>query len=208
MSRKVLVMAAVAWVAMAGEAAGQGLRVSPWIGMYAPTAKLGTVQAIEFGEKESTLAYGATLDFGGRNQVLGFRIDGAYATNSDVPIEGVGCTNCELRSTVLTAAGALVLRPLPMPLVQPYAVGGLGAKWYDFDIDANLGNTLRDQTKFTGLAGLGVVFFPSSSVNLMVELTDYISGFDFDDGNASTTSNTQHDLFFKAGLSIGLGSRR
>ena len=49
---------------------------------------------------------------------------------------------------------------------------------------------------------------PNGAVNLMVELTDYISGFDFEDGNTSTTSNTQHDLFFKAGLSIGFGSRR
>jgi opacity protein-like surface antigen len=201
-------MVAAALVAVAGEVQAQGLRVSPWIGMYAPTAKLGSVQAIEFGEKESTLAYGATLDFGGSNSLLGFRIDGAYATNSDVPIDGVGCTSCELRSTVLTAAGALVLRPFPMPMLRPYAVAGLGGKWYDFDIDANLENTLKDQTKFTALAGLGVAFFPNSPINLVVELTDYISGFDFEDGNVSTTSNTQHDLFFKAGLSIGLGSRR
>jgi hypothetical protein len=195
-------------VSVTGPVSGQGLRLSPWIGMYAPTAELGRVQAIEFGEKESTLAYGATLDFGRSSQFLGFRFDGAYATNSDVPIAGVGCTNCELRSTVLTAAGALVLRPFPTPLVRPFAVGGLGAKWYDFDFDGNVGQILEDQTKFTALAGVGATFFPNSQVNLVVELTDYVSGFEFEGGNVATTSNTQHDLFFKAGLSIGFGSRR
>lgn len=191
----------------ASKASAQGFRVRPWIGMYAPTADLGSVQAIEFGEKESTLAYGATLDFGQANSPIGFRFDAAYATDSDVPIEGVGCQNCELRSTVLTAAGAFVIRPLPMlPVVRPYAVAGAGAKWYEFDFDDTLDEIVSDQTKFTALAGLGLTFFPDSPISLFAELTDYISGFEFDDDDAE--SDTQHDLFFKAGLSIGIGPRR
>jgi hypothetical protein len=206
--KRVGVLLGVALLAgFSSQASGQGFRVTPWVGMYAPTTNLGGVQALEFGEKESTFAYGATLDFGQANRVVGFRFDAAYATSSDVPIEGVGCQTCELRSTVLTAAGALVLRPFPtLPAVRPYAVAGLGAKWYEFDFDDPIDEAVSDQTKLTGLGGLGLTFLPDSPISIFAELTDYISGFDFDDDDA-IESQTQHDLFFKAGISIGIGPR-
>jgi hypothetical protein len=175
--------------------------------MYAPTKELGSVQAIEFGKKESTLAYGASLEFGRADGVFNFRFDGGYASSSDVPIEGVGCAACELRSTVLTAAGALVIRPLPMlPVLRPYAVVGAGAKWYDFEFNQAADQFLSDQTKFTALGGIGVSLFPGGQVSLFAELSDYISGFDFDENNLAS-ADRQHDLFFKAGLAIGIGPR-
>ncbi len=166
---------------------------------------LGQVQAVDFGKKESTFAYGANLEFGSMKQPLNVRFDAAYATNSDVPLDNVGCSTCALRSTVLTATGALVIRPLPLPLVRPYAVVGAGAKWYNFDEDrldqAGVGGYLKDQTRLTGQLGAGVSLFPESMFHLDAEVSDYISQFDFTNG-----SNTmQHDLFLKLLFAIGIG---
>jgi len=197
---------AVALVAVGTEAEAQGFRVRPWIGMYAPTSELGSVQAVEFGKKESTLAYGAALEFGQADRFLNFRFDAAYATSSDVPIADVGCAACELRSTVLTATGAVVIRPFPLPAIRPYAVVGAGAKWYDFEFGNGTVDFIEDQTKFTAMGGLGVTLFPGGPLSLFAELTDYMSGFDFD-SNDFDGADSQHDLFFKAGLSIGIGPR-
>jgi len=185
-------------------ASGQGLRVSPWVGLYAPTSDLGSIQAVDFGKKESTLAYGADLDFGGQN-LIGFRAGGGYASSSDVPVDGVGCVICSARATVLTATGAVVIRPFPAPLIRPYGVVGAGWKWYDFDFDEPvLDGLVGDQAVFTWQAGAGVILLAGSAVTLFAELSDFMSDFDFETGAAG---NTQHDLFLKVGVSLGLGGR-
>jgi len=183
------------------QANAQKIQLRPWAGLYAPTVELGSVQAIEFGKKESTLAYGLDVNFGGGP--IAFRLGAGYAGNSDIPIVGVGCTNCAARATVLVGTGGVVIRPFPIPVVRPYAVAGLGAKWYDFDFDnATLDALISDQAKFTAQLGAGVDLFPGGMLSLFVEVSDYMSGFDF---KANGTSNTQHDLMLKLGLSLGPG---
>lgn len=181
---------------VAGEA--QGVRLIPWVGLYAPTSDLGeaSADAVAFGEKESTLAFGATVEFGRRDEMLGFRIGGAYASESEVPIDGVGCTDCA-RNTVLAATADLVFRPLPRLLVvQPYALGGAGVKRYSFEFDQGAGSLVDDQSKFTGHIGVGAQL-SLGIVNLNVEISDYVSGIELGE---EQDGKTQHDLFFTAGL--------
>jgi hypothetical protein len=177
------------------------IRLSPWIGLYAPTNDLGSVQAIDYGKKASTLAYGADLELGGPG-MLGFRLGGGYATNSEIDFDDVACIGCELRSTVLTATGGIVLSPLPLPVFRPYAVIGAGYKWYDFDFDGAIGSQLEDQGKFTWQVGLGAVVSPTGGLGVFAELSDFVSEIDFRNGSSG---NTQHDLVLKAGLSFRLG---
>lgn len=182
----------------------QGARIIPWVGLYAPTSDLGSVTggegvsgAVDFGEKESSLAFGAALELGERDQMLGFRIGAAYATESEVPIDGVGCTDCA-RSTLLTGTADLVFRPLPRLLVvQPYALGGAGLKRYSFDFDQGVGTLADDQSKFTGHVGVGAQL-SLAILNLNVEISDYVSGIDL--GQDGEDGDTQHDLFFTLGL--------
>lgn len=179
------------------------MRLSPWIGLYAPTSDLGSVQAVEFGKKSSTLAYGADLDFGARG-LIGLRVGGGFASDSEVDFDDQTCVSCEIRATVLTATGAVVLRPLPLPGIRPYVLAGAGWKWYDFDFDGDIEGQLEDQSSFTWQAGVGAVLNPDGGLSLFAELSDFVSEFDFEDGS---TGNTQHDLVLKAGISLGLGSR-
>jgi hypothetical protein len=184
----------------------QGLRIAPGIGMYAPVSELGQIQGpaglVEFGKKESTLAFGLSLDFGAADRLVGFRVGAAFAGRSDVPIKGVGCTSCDLRSTLLTAAADLVFRPIPgMPVVRPYALLGAGAKWYNFDSDTFTSDLVEDQAKFIGHFGIGALLFPGGAIGLFAELTDSVSGFEFADGDG----DLQHDLLFMVGLSLALG---
>jgi opacity protein-like surface antigen len=197
--------AAVASMAvMAAQPAAAQMRLSPWIGLYAPTSDLGSVQAVEFGRKSSTLAYGADLGFGGGG-LIGFRVGGGFASDSEVDFDDQSCVSCEIRATVLTATGAIVLRPLPLPGIRPYLVAGAGWKWYDFDFDGDVEGQLEDQSNFTWQGGVGVQFNPEGSLGLFAELSDFVSEFDFEDGS---TGNTQHDLVLKAGVSLRLGGSR
>ena len=201
MSRtRVWMCAVLAWVlavVVASPAAAQ-LRLSPWIGLYAPTSDLGSMQAVEFGKKSSTLAFGADLGFGGSG-FLGFRVGGAYASDSEVDFDDQTCIACEIRATVLTATGAVVIRPFPMPAIQPYIVAGGGWKWYDFDFDGDIEDQISDQSNFTWQAGIGLRL-STGGLGLFVELSDFVSEIDFDNGS---TGNTQHDLILKAGITLG-----
>lgn len=187
-------------------AGAQGLRFNPSVGMYAPRSDLGDIEGpsglVDFGKKESTLAFGLSLDLGRSDSPVGFRFGVVYAGRSDVPIGGVGCTNCKLRSTLLATSADLVLQPLPgMPVVRPYALIGAGAKLYDFDLDTVTAGFIEDQARFIGHFGLGARLFPTGGLGLFAELSDYVSGFEFTDGNG----DLQHDLFFMVGVTLGFG---
>jgi len=177
------------------------LRISPWVGLYAPASDVGSIRTIDFGKKESTLAYGADLDFGGG--LLGFRLGGGYATNSEVDFNHSACGSCTARATVLTATGALVLTPLPLPAIRPYVVTGAGWKWYDFELAGSFVDALSDQAKFTWQVGAGARLSPGSGLGLFAELSDFVNRIDLEDG---LDGNTQHDFVFKAGISIRAGT--
>ncbi len=186
--------------------AQSSLRLSAGLGVYAPLSDLGAIQGpsglIDFGKKDGTLAYAASIDLGRADRAVGFRFSVAYAGRSDVPISGVGCTTCKLRSTVLATSADLVVRPLSgMPLIRPYALVGAGGKIYDFVAGSTTAQLVKNQAKFVGHFGFGASLFPDRALGMFAELSDYVGGFKFADGDG----NLQHDLFFVVGLTLGMG---
>lgn len=196
--------AALGLTLLAAPADGQ-LRIIPQVGLYAPVSDLGTGfdGAVDIGKQESTLALGAALDFRGESS-LGFRVGGVYATASDVPVGGVGCTDCEARNTVLALTGTAVIRPTPMlGILRPYALAGAGGKWYNFSVPSGedeLEELLEDSSQLAFQLGAGVEF-DLRVLRFNVELSDYISSFEAGDGS----SERQHDMVLSLGLILGGG---
>lgn len=203
----ILFLVATALAVQPRDALAQGsLRLIPQVGLYAPVSDLGrassTAGAVEIGERESTLGFGLALELGARNTVS-FRLNGAYGTESEVPLDGTGCTDCTARGTVAALTGAVVLRPIPnLIVVQPYLQAGGGLKRFNFDEEAAQAEGwdafLSDQNELTGQLGVGV------ELNLLgfrtlIELSDFVSGFDTEGGEGET----QHDFFLTVGIALG-----
>lgn len=192
-----------------GEA--QQVRVLPSVGVYTPLSDLSDIRdqddasIFEAGRRSATLAFGLGLEFQGA-----FRLQASYASSEEVPVDGVGCDDCELRSSLLMATAAAVIRPFPgLGPIRPYLVVGGGVKRHDFDRDefddGNFSEVFRTQTNPTLQLGLG------TAVNLGAlqpefELSAFISRFDgVEDGTTSFFSddNLQTDLFLTVSVPIG-----
>lgn len=200
-----LVVAALATHPSSALAQG-GIRLIPQVGLYAPVSDLGTASstegAVEIGERESTLGFGLALELGARRTVS-FRLNGVYGTESEVPVDGTGCTDCTARSTVAAVTGSAVFRPLPnLIVVQPYLQAGGGLKRYDFDEDdaeaEGVDAFVSDQNELTGQLGVGLEF-NLLGFRALLELSDFISGFDAEGGEGET----QHDFFLTLGIALG-----
>jgi hypothetical protein len=191
---------------MPGAAEAQ-ISLRPSVGMYVPVSELGQVEGVaggvELGKAESTLAYGVAVEFGS------IRANLAYAGNSDIPVDGVGCETCSARSTMLAGTVALAIRPIPQVLFfQPYLLAGGGLKRYNFDPEnfdeEGLDGILDDQNQFAGQVGLGLDF-SLGGLGLFTELNDYISKVELapDDQDFDWDSDLQHDMIWSLGISLG-----
>ena len=204
MNRKttLAIIALLLLLAMPKRASAQ-LRFIPQAGLYAPVSDLGEVdtgsEIWELGKRESSLAYGLGIELGGEG-VASLRLGAVYGSESEVPIDGVGCTGaaCTLRSTVLTGTAALIVRPIPgLAVVKPYLVLGGGLKRYDFDFqNEGFGDLFGDESEATGRLGLGLGF-DLGAAGIRLEVSDYFNGAVFSNGD------TQHDFIVTLGLSIG-----
>ena len=177
-------------------------RVIPQIGLYVPANSFGEVSdggfdgAIELGKKESTRAYGLGLEWGGGGFV-GLRGNLAYATSSDVPISGVGCGVCSSRSTMMALTGGVVVRPFRLLFIEPYLIGALGVKRYDFS-RSQIGEVfLDDRNVRTYQLGVGgeLDLGPLSGI---VEISDYVS-----DRAVQIPGERQHDFIVSFGIGFG-----
>jgi hypothetical protein len=86
----------------------------------------------------------------------------------------------------------------PSPLVQPFLIGGLGAKTYDFD-----GMDALTHFMWNVGAGVDVALHPRAALRL--EARNYMSLFDPE--VAGVDDEVQHDLALSAGLSFRVGGR-
>jgi hypothetical protein len=192
--------------ALAAAPAAAQMRLIPQVGLYQQFSEFPPLRAgADEIKKEASLAFGLGLELGQPDKVS-FRVNVLHATESEVPVEGVGCQADCARSTVSSATATLVLRPIPnIILVQLYALGGGGVKRYDYTLenlqDEGVRTLLNDQNQLTGHLGLG------AEVNLGVvrvvgEVSDLLSKYD-DGQNTSESDKLQHDLFVTVGLAIG-----
>ena len=179
-------------------------RLIPQVGLYVPVSSLGTIDgvdgAVDLGKKESSRAYGLGLEWGGTSPI-GLRGNVAYATPSQVPLDGITCGTCSSRSSMLALTGGVVLRPFRLFFIEPYFVAGMGLKRYDFntsDFEDGFDLVVEDRTERTyqfavgGQLGLGVL-------SGLVEISDYVSraspvGFD---------GPRHHDFIVSIGIAFG-----
>lgn len=214
-ARSIAVVAAVAALALAPVPTDAQFSIKPSVGLYAPLSDMTELRnaegetVIEAGRRSSTLAFGLGAELGGSDRPIGLRLQLGYATNSDVPVSGVGCENCELRSSLLTATAGLVFRPFPELLVlRPHFVVGGGLKRYDFDRedleDEGWDEVLRDQTH----PALHLAAGTSLNLGLIrpdIELGAVISKLDgVSDGfeGLSSSDDLQTDLFLMIAIPL------
>lgn len=206
----VAIAAATAWVSAPGELEAQRAELIPQIGFFSPLASLGTAEdeggiSFDLGERERGFAYGLAVQFGGIVPV-GVRGSVLFGTGSDVPVTGPGCPEgeCTLENNLRLLTGALIIRPFPtLVVIRPYALAGGGWKRYGFDeAEAEalgLDPALEDHTHTAWQIGLGTELGLGAAA-VVVELNDFISGFDVADDLGE--GKTQHDIFLTVGLRL------
>lgn len=169
------------------------VRIVPQVGLWAPLSDLPSAEdAVEVGERESSLAFGLAAELGS------LRVGILHGTGSEVPVSGVGCTECPT-STVTTLTGAFLLRPGSLPVVNPYVLLGAGVRRLDFDREdleeEQFDAIFSDQNDLAGQVGVGVdLNLPI--MDLRVELSDVVSRLTSPDDE----SEIQHDLFLMLGV--------
>lgn len=189
--------------------AAQGLDLIPLAGLYAQLNGLaddveregsGTAK---LGRRESSLALGLGAELGS-GLPISLRGNLLFGTASDVPIRGEGCTDCEVRTSLLVLTGTLVVRPFPgLVLFHPYFFGGGGVKRHGFD-DGDLAAAGVDAAiddEFRGAVEIGAgVALSLGLVEVLFEVHDVISRFepeeDLGDGKL------QNDVFLLLGLRL------
>lgn len=197
------------------EQAEAQLRVVPGVGLYAPLSDLGEIRGevgqrlIDAGRRNSTVALSLGVEVGDAGSSLGFRGRVDYGTRARVPIEGVGCPDCELRASLLAASADLILRPLPrLLLLQPFVAGGLGVKHYGFEREdlepEGFPEAFRSQTRPALRAAVGSQFF-LGALRPQVEASVVVSRFEThpDAGHLRGEDRLQSDLFVSVSLAFG-----
>jgi hypothetical protein len=200
---------ALAWPAQAQ------LRFLPSVGMYAPLEDLGSIRdsggqvLVDAGKHDATLAFGLGIELLDPDGLLSLRGQLGYATSADVPIDGIGCTDCELRSTLLTATAAVVVRPVPrLAVVQPFVVVGGGIKRFDFDREDlssdGFIDGFRDQSRPAFQLGTGLQF-ALGGFRPVVELSAYLSRFEVEPEGAGQTGSDERQVDLMLTVAIPLG---
>jgi hypothetical protein len=193
------------------------VRLLPSVGVYAPISDLGSIREsdgqvlVDAGRRDATLAFGLGLELGNSQGFASIRGQLGYATAANVPIDAVGCAHCELRSTLLTATAAVVLRPLPqLAVAQPFVVAGGGLKRYGFDRE-DLGTSgfidgFRDQGQRTVQLGVGMQF-ALGPIRPVVELSGYVSRYEVEPANGGRegSDDRQTDLMLTIAFPLGGG---
>ena len=179
------------------------LRVIPQVGLYTPFTDLPLPSAgAEELRKGATLAYSVAVELGTPDAVS-FRINLLHATDSEIPIEDVGCQVDCARSTV---SATLALRPIPaLVVIQPFLLLGGGVKRYDFTRsslqDERLSSVLSDRNQVTGHLGAGAEL-NLGLIRITGEISDVLSRFDTEE-DPDTDAELQHDTFITVGIVLG-----
>jgi hypothetical protein len=196
MRKTLLSVLTIALLGAAGDAGAQGIHLTPRIGAYIPASSAAELrdnaETVRI-EREGTLSLGLNLDMGllrgSIDYASGARISEAGATDRDRVGDG----------SLLAAAAAVVIRPLPRLLVQPYALAGAGLKWQDYSYDrsgVSVGVLKEERSDFAFHLGIGADLM-FGRLGVVAELTDYITRSD-------TGGLGQHDAFASVGIRIGL----
>jgi hypothetical protein len=213
---------AVLLVAPLSAVAGQGkgrFELTPYLGMYAPTADL--ISLSDPGGSGLTFVFSqkSAFSFGGR---LGYwisdraAIEGAFGyTPSDVRLEVPSFASIALGGTVIQGSARVAYRLNPPTARTGFHItGGLavisrgGQMW---DSLATGGFVVNGRTDFGAVIGGGVRLPVGKNLALRVDVEDYVHQakftLDVQGSTADTESQLQNDLVLSVGLAIPLGGR-
>ena len=207
---KMTALVLCSYALLASEIEGQ-VRFIPQIGVYSAVDDPGSIRGAsglyDIGRYESTFAYGASVEFAGRESV-GFRLGGLYVSEAETAVTavtGVGCeTGCRAGVDLLSVTGAVILRPFrDLPVAQPYVVAGGGLKRFNFDpndFGDGVGQIFSDESEWAGLLGVGAEV-DLGGFALTLEVADHFHWSDF--GISGAESRRMDDFFFTAGIVLG-----
>lgn len=152
------------------------------------------------GGEQSVLSWGGSLAFGSRNGAVNFRLTGLRTTGSLVSTaEGIESAEFPIPKKLLLLTGDLVLRPIPRFLVQPYAIGGAGARRLSIRGLEGTASGFDTEPRWDPTVQVGVgVDLRVGDVTIGLEIVDYLTGF----GGAG--NGLQHDAFAFLALGIPL----
>ncbi|MEJ2679262.1 MAG: hypothetical protein P8174_09350 [Gemmatimonadota bacterium] len=180
-----------------------GLSIVPKIGMEMPMSDLpSTPTAGAVKSLSGAFACGVAAELGIPGLPFNLRAN-VDATTKKTVSAASGITNGSVDQTMMTIFGDLVFRPLPrLILVQPYFMGGLGVKRYNYSLSdpANLFQesfTDKNELAYHLGVGLDIGLGPAA---LVAEVNDYMNQYQFD----SSTKKFQQDVFIMVGLRLGL----
>lgn len=188
-------------VASAQTADNVALTLMPRLGAF--LSGVGSVGDISgevgaaLGRAQSVLSWGGSVAFGSRNGTVNVRLTGLRTTGSLVSTtEGVESAAGTTPNKLLFLTGDLVLRPIPRVLVQPYALGGVGARRLSVEAFGGTAGEVNVDPRWDPSVQVGIgADVRVGNVTLGLEVVDYLSGFDSDGG-------LQHDAFVFAAVGI------
>lgn len=164
----------------------QGLVLTPSVGAHRPEETVYGIATETDLERENALALGVSLETGPlRGSLL-------YATEATIARSGVGGVREIGEASVLGLSGALVFRPLQGSVLQPYLLGGLGVKHYDYSFEDGADGDLPGRDSEAALHFGGGLALQLGRIGVMVELTDMM-GFE-------NREFGRHDGFLMAGV--------
>ena len=171
----------------------QGISITPQIGVYVPANSVSGLRSAADSisvKREGTLALGVNVDFGF------LRGSVAYASAAKLTKTGVSGQSQIGDGKLLTAAGDLVLRPIPRIFIQPYLLAGAGLRNANYSYDAQgVTNAFpKSQSNFALHAGVGADLM-LGPIGISAEISDFISKNSADEWK-------QHDAFGFAGLKL------
>ena len=180
----------------ASQAEAQGIRLSPVLGVH---VRGDDLTAVRTEAAEAQLAGRAALGIGADLGVGFLRASVRYATGAELTRAGVANGEHIGSGSFLTAAGSVVLRPIPRIIgFRPFVVGGLGIKREGFSYDDPAwGDLLPDDQTTTALhVALGADIM-LGRIGVTAEVGDYIS-LQAEEGEG------RHDIFATIGLCFRL----
>jgi hypothetical protein len=165
----------------------RGLHVTPQIGAHRPGDRVYEVSGDEL-EMENAMTLGVSAEAGF------LRGTAIYSTGATISSRGITNTDDIGDGSMLLLAGDVVWRPLPRIALQPYLLGGVGLKRFDYSIeDQGLRSAFDDHTDFAWNVGAGADLM-LGNVGIMAEVSDFIGSKRREFG--------RHDTIVTAGLRI------
>lgn len=193
--------------------AGQQVEVTPFVGLYLPTANVIEESALGLtvsGKHGTTFLFGARLTYW-TSRSVGLEASLGYTASSmtfSVDTGGVRVGSADTSAHVMLGSARVLYKVGPksgdtdIHLLAGVGFISHGGAAYDLLGQGNGG--ISGTTDIGGLVGASVRFRASAKLKIRVDIEDNLYSAKFNIGGAETTSHFQNDLAVSLGLVIPL----